>query len=748
MHTLNLYCMSKFSEDSLNKVFRAIGNETRTKILLKLYSSKESSFTDLMLDLNMSPRTDSGKFAHHLKILIEAGLVRENEEKRKYELTDFGEEVVLLLQKIKGDIIKREGKYLVRTSNLTMEPFERRKIVEALMREAKAPRSIAEEIAKEAEERILKSNIKYLTAPLIREIVNSILLERNYEDYRHAMTRLGLPVYDVEKIINEKTPTITSPLTTYLRAGNSVMSEYALIKELPRDISDAHISGAINLNNLSFWGVMPETIHHNIKKVLNNDLTFDNLSSAFIPKISKAKTIDEALENTIKITQLVENQISVGQVIDDINVMLSHFISGISYDDIFAKVRKMIISLNQIPGILRSPRSVAIGLRLDKSLEKDGFFEEKVLLFKAFIEALTIGDEGKRPFLTPLPIIKMDKFVFESTNFDEEIYKVCELVHKWCTPIIVNSEWENNIESSYCWDLSRIDSSLGERNNTGTLNTVIINLPRIALESKGDDSLFFSKLEETINLSINAINYGKEKIKEKLVRGTLPFLSLEVDGESYYCMDEGYGRIGFAGLFEATRIHMNKDIHQEKEALNFSKKIVEKTLELLKDHPKIKITEISIEDPSRRLFIADGIRYGFRIIEEKVNGRISKYSMNTIIPYDIYVPLNRRIEIEGIFHKKMLGGNCLNIPLIEPIPPKDTFYKYLKEIIYNNRVAAFTFSLDFTYCKKCGILMHGKRERCDYCGRSLAALEYYSKNVNTYMIDTNNETKNVKGYLL
>jgi ribonucleoside-triphosphate reductase len=738
--------MSKFSEDSLNKVFRAIGNETRTKILLKLYSSKESSFTDLMLDLNMSPRTDSGKFAHHLKILIEAGLVRENEEKRKYELTDFGEEVVLLLQKIKEDIIKREGKYLVRTSNLTMEPFERRKIVEALMREAKAPRSIAEEIAKEAEERILKSNIKYLTAPLIREIVNSILLERNYEDYRHAMTRLGLPVYDVEKIINEKTPTITSPLTTYLRAGNSVMSEYALIKELPRDISDAHISGAINLNNLSFWGVMPETIHHNIKKVLNNDLTFNNLSSAFIPKISKAKTIDEALENTIKITQLVENQISVGQVIDDINVMLSHFISGISYDDIFAKVRKMIISLNQIPGILRSPRSVAIGLRLDKSLEKDGFFEEKVLLFKAFIEALTIGDEGKRPFLTPLPIIKMDKFVFESTNFDEEISKVCELVHKWCTPIIVNSEWENNIESSYCWDLSRIDSSLGERNNTGTLNTVIINLPRIALESKGDDSLFFSKLEETINLSINAINYGKEKIKEKLVRGTLPFLSLEVDGESYYCMDDGYGRIGFAGLFEATRIHMNKDIHQEKEALNFSKKIVEKTLELLKDHPKIKITEISIEDPSRRLFIADGIRYGFRIIEEKVNGRISKYSMNTIIPYDIYVPLNRRIEIEGIFHKKMLGGNCLNIPLIEPIPPKDTFCKYLKEIIYNNRVAAFTFSLDFTYCKKCGILMHGKRERCDYCGRSLTTLEYYSKNVNTYMTD--NEAKNVKGYLL
>jgi ribonucleoside-triphosphate reductase len=183
--------MSKFSEDSLNKVFRAIGNETRTKILLKLYSSKESSFTDLMLDLNMSPRTDSGKFAHHLKILIEAGLVRENEDKRKYELTDFGEEVVLLLQKIKEDIIKREGKYLVRTSNLTMEPFERRKIVEALMREAKAPRSIAEEIAKEAEERILKSNIKYLTAPLIREIVNSILLERNYEDYRHAMTRVG-----------------------------------------------------------------------------------------------------------------------------------------------------------------------------------------------------------------------------------------------------------------------------------------------------------------------------------------------------------------------------------------------------------------------------------------------------------------------------------------------------------------------------------------------------------------------------
>jgi len=738
--------MSNICEDSLNKIFKAIGNKTRINILLKLYSVKESSFTDLMLDLDLSPRKDSGKFAHHLNILIEAGLVKENEEKRKYELTDFGEEIVLLLQKIKGDIIKKEGRYLVRTSNLTMEPFERRKIVEALMREAKAPRVIAEEIAREAEERILKSNIKYLTAPLIREIVNSILLERNLEDYRHAMTRLGLPVYDIEKMINEEKFTINSPLFTYLKAGTSVMSEYALIKELPRSISDAHISGAINLNNLPFWGVMPETIHHDTNKIISSELTFSNLPNTFIPKIRKAKDIDEALENITKITHLAENQISVGQVIDDINVILSRFISGISYYDVLTKVRRMIISLNQTPGILKMPRSVAIGLRLDKSLEKDGFFEEKVLLFKAFLEVLICGDEGKRPFLTPLPIIKMDKYAFENTNFDEEVSKVCELLYKWCTPIIVNIEWENNVESSYCWDLSRIDSFLKEKSSAGTLNTVLINLPRIALESRGDDLLFFSKLEENIKLSIDAMNYGKEKIKERLSRGALPFLSLEVDDENYYCVDCGYGRIGFIGLFEATKIHTNKDLYQEKEALTFSKKIIEKSLEFLKDYPKIKITEISSEDPSRRLFIADGIRYGFRTIEERIGKKISKYSLNTILPYDISIPLNRRIEIEGMFHKKMLGGHCLNIPLIEPIPPKDVFYRYIKEIICNNKVAAFTFSFDFTYCKKCGILMHGRHERCDYCGRALTALEYYSKNLNTYV--TSNETRNVKGYLL
>ena len=63
------------------------------------------------------------------------------------------------------------------------------------------PVEIAQKIASETEARVYKFQTAYLTAPLIREIVNSILVEHGYEEYRHKLTRLGLPVADVAELI-------------------------------------------------------------------------------------------------------------------------------------------------------------------------------------------------------------------------------------------------------------------------------------------------------------------------------------------------------------------------------------------------------------------------------------------------------------------------------------------------------------------------------------------------------------------
>ncbi|MEM0084988.1 MAG: anaerobic ribonucleoside-triphosphate reductase [Candidatus Methanomethylicia archaeon] len=727
--------MHKIYEENLNKVLKAVGNPIRRKIILNLYNAKENSFTDLMLELEMNPKIDSGKFTHHLKLLIDAGIIKEKEKKGRYELTELGIGIALLLKNLEENVMRENKKILVRTSNLTMEPFEKRKIVEAIIREAEAPRSIAEEIAEEAEERILRSNIKYLTAPLIREIVNSILLERGLEDYRHAMTRLGLPVYDVRKTISEINQTLMPPLTLYLRSGSAVISEYMLIRGLPREISDAHISGLININSLPYFGIIPESIHYDSSWVIESELNFENLES-FIPTIKKSKSLDEALEKIVKIIHIMRNYISVGQVIDDINVMLATFIGNMKYDEILKKIKCAIVHLNQILDFMGNPQPFAIGLRLDKSL-KEELFEEKLLLFRAFVEVFIDGDDAKRPFLTPLPIIKLDSHSLNDSNVQNEISRVCELILKWCVPVIVNIDWENNNIASYCWDLTRLERNISLVSNSCVAGTILINLPRIALEAKGDDGRFFSKINESIDISIKALEEGRNRIMERTSKGILPFLSTKNSIEKYSPTDVLLGNIGLVGLYEALKIHTGKYIQESKNVMNLSKKIVDEITAIIKEKGYIRLTEVSIEDAGRRFLISDGIRYGFKVIEEKIDRKVSGYTFNTIIPYEENVPLNKRIEVESIFHKKFLGGHYFKINIKEPILSINDLYEYLKRLMNEKKLAIFTFTRDYTYCRKCKSFIYGKREKCNFCGSSLSSLVYYSKKLNVYRREEN-----------
>src|SRR5437879_12340906 len=86
---------------------------------------------------------------------------------------------------------------------MTIEEFDRTRIARSLVGEARMPQTLADEVAAEAEERLLKFVIVYLSAPLIRELVNIILIERKLEEYRHKLTRLGLPVNDVTLLLRE-----------------------------------------------------------------------------------------------------------------------------------------------------------------------------------------------------------------------------------------------------------------------------------------------------------------------------------------------------------------------------------------------------------------------------------------------------------------------------------------------------------------------------------------------------------------
>ena len=107
-----------------------------------------------------------------------------------------------VIQKLRPTVRKTDG---------FMVPWDRSEIVEQLMTETKLAeefdetRSInkeeAEEIAFEVERKVFDLNLKFISGPLIRELVNNVLLAKSRDKpefalYRNILTRVGAPVYN------------------------------------------------------------------------------------------------------------------------------------------------------------------------------------------------------------------------------------------------------------------------------------------------------------------------------------------------------------------------------------------------------------------------------------------------------------------------------------------------------------------------------------------------------------------------
>src|SRR3972149_4591594 len=193
------------------KVLKAVSSQVRLHILNLLFDKGALSYTELMNQLKMNPSRDAGRFAYHLKFLLKANLVEADAEAKKYFLSELGKMVIDIADRVDKKALKPRG-MLVRTSHSTLEEFDANKIANSLIREAKMPPDQAQ-----------KTKTKYLTAPLIREVVNAILIEKGQEEYRHKLTRLGMPVHEVTALIDSKN--IQGATSTLSRAGTHTFSE-------------------------------------------------------------------------------------------------------------------------------------------------------------------------------------------------------------------------------------------------------------------------------------------------------------------------------------------------------------------------------------------------------------------------------------------------------------------------------------------------------------------------------------------
>src|SRR5215203_5287829 len=99
-----------------------------------------------------------------------------------------------------GEAVELE--LLVRRSDEDVALFDSQRIVETLAREAQIDHERASQIAAEVKGFIERVGLRTLSSSLIRGLVDAKLLEYGLEDAYRAHSRLGVPLYDVDRLLH------------------------------------------------------------------------------------------------------------------------------------------------------------------------------------------------------------------------------------------------------------------------------------------------------------------------------------------------------------------------------------------------------------------------------------------------------------------------------------------------------------------------------------------------------------------
>jgi ribonucleoside-triphosphate reductase len=672
-----------------------------------------------MYEAKLDPVRDAGKFVYHLKTLTKAGLVSIEKGTKKYSVTELGKILVEFSRDLEEYIAVKRGRLFVRTSRMTIEEFDRTRIARSLVGEARMPQTLADEVAAEAEERLLKFGIVYLSAPLIRELVNIILIERKLEEYRHKLTRLGLPVNDVTLLLREAGQKHLDANWVQKSAGEKVIEEYVLLDSLPRATIDAHLAGQIHLEDAASWILKPSILFHEANLFFRKGT----------PATNPPSSLEDALESVLKILRTAEREVSSEQVLDHFNITLAPFIRGLPRQRVQESIKRFMYDLNWdgFSNTISAQVTVGLDRKVPDHLQKreavgpngknegiyDDFSREAEELFTTIIDAsLEIGHQ--QPLLNPSIVVGNSGGKIDAT--DELLNSAFESSAKHSVPNFSVQSSDQNYSVSSEGPILFEDKD-GTKGAGAVVGTVQLNVPRAAYDASGKDERFFQAVQSGTVEAVKALQLRQQAINERVSEGVLPLLAWQADGGAYYDSRRAHGEIGLLGLAEAVKHHTRAELW-EKTSLAFAKKIVEAARRAVSETEardiRVRIGLHSSPQASARLASTDAEKFGFSTVVYQGSKKYPYYNDVPAIPLTQKVPFATRAFVEGELQKSFDGGALLPF-MVRSKVDSSALSKASREL-GDAGVRYFTFSSQYSRCQRCYNTSVGVRARCDNCG--------------------------------
>jgi hypothetical protein len=474
-------------------IFSVMASPNRIDILRILNSKGPLTYSELKSLAGFRSKKESGKFAYHLRKLLRQSLVGLNKAERRYAITNLGKLVLNLARQIEEKSIIESGKMYVRTSNQTIEEFNSHKIIQCLVREANMSLEQATKITEEVENKIYKSPASYLTSSFIRDCVNNVLLDHGLEEQMNKLIRLGIPVYDLNKKLDNNDGLLNSGINDIVvDISKSVFSDY-LKNNFPKDILDMHFNGEIHLDDLGSWGICPDTIFIDIENFLEKGI---HLDSQF-PYLPRFPHLDNAGIILPLLVSIFQRQVSKEIVVENIEKLFDDFSS---FEDISSSFANSLLSSSFSIHSLDSPF-----ITLVISLKETGGILLSIL-------------NGYLMYLEKVPLCKFGIFILFSTLPSVEILNIVSKVARFGGKISLSRK---SIRSSK--GVFKIND--GTNLPVISLHSLSLNLPHLAYQSNKDETYFRTKLALLLKPSLNALISKRDMIFNNVRKGLLPALS-------------------------------------------------------------------------------------------------------------------------------------------------------------------------------------------------------------------------------
>ncbi len=666
----------------------------------------------------------------------------------------------------------------VRKTAQDIQEFDDRRIIESLMKEANLDRVTATKVANVVTRKIYSSQISWLSGPLIREICCATLAQMGLDEARRDYTRIGLPIYDYDEYLRhgykENANQYRNPESVHAWVADRVTIEYSLLKLLPDDLARFHFEGWGHIHKLKYFPLRPFCAGWDARMI--GHLGLPPGGSAHSAASGPAKHPLVFMLHLAKWMGIIQGSFQGGQGYDHFTAFCAPYFKGLSDKELDQMAQCFIFESNQIYAARGAqvpftsmhcspeiPKAIVNVPAVSLGGEINGIYGDYQDECKRFFDAICRvemkGDRDGKLFNFPKHEVEVRKEWLE--KHEDSYMLVHEEAAKMGTPyFILYPDWMPDDASCqccriiftkdgikrFCKDKKKFEWEHSYM-NIGSLQTVSINLPRIAYEANGNDDLLYEILDQQLERARDILLIKKSLVEQTymddpLLNKVIPFPG--GDPQPIFDLDRYSLTFGHVGLNEMIAAHTGLELHESADSLQLGVNVI--------DHIKKRLDEYAIdhqynftlweqpaESAAGRFARKDAKRYPNAIYNGEKES--AYYTNSNHIRYDAQVPLYEVIEKQALFHPIVQGGVITHAWLGEGHPDASALFALTKKIMAHTPTAYMAFTLDFTQCLDCQKFTAGALETCPHCHST--NLEWWSR-VTGYYSRVNQYSDNKK----